>query len=106
MRVVLACADVDVADHLAHVLGGDGFSVVVLPDIDPTSPELRGAELVLLDTDSAKALGDEGPARRILISARGTTLDLNAVQGRYSDILVVPAPDEEIVARVRHAIGR
>ncbi len=106
MRVILACADLEIADHLAHVLGGDGFSVVVLPDVTPTSPELKGAELILVDSDSAKALGDEGPSRRILISARGATLDMNAVQGRFNDILVVPAPDEEIVARVRHAVGK
>ncbi len=105
MRIVLACTDPEQADWLAHVLGDAGMSVVVLPSIDPTSPELRGAELLIVDSASAASLGDAGQVRRVLLSARGATIDLTAVQGRFSDILVVPAPPDEVVARVRHAAG-
>ncbi len=105
MRVILACKDPENADWLAHVLGEDGLSVVVLPDVAPDSPELRGAELLIVDGASAAALGDAGPIKRVLISARGATVDLTAVQGRFSDILVIPAPSEEVVARVRHVMA-
>ena len=42
MRIVLACQNTEHADWLAHVLGEDGFSVVVLPEVDPTAPSSRG----------------------------------------------------------------
>ena len=106
MRVVLACRDVERADWLAHILGEDGFSVVVLPEITPSSPELKGAELVILDDDAAVSIGDAGPSRRVLLSARGTTVDLRAIQGRFADILVIPAPADEVIARVRHVMGK
>jgi hypothetical protein len=106
MRVVLACRDVERADWLAHILGEDGFSVVVLPEITPLSPELKGAELVILDDDAAVAMGDAGPSRRVLLSARGATVNLMAVQGKFADILVVPAPAEEVIARIRHVLGQ
>jgi DNA-binding response OmpR family regulator len=106
MRIILACKDPDHADWLAHILGEDGFSVVVLPDVGPNSPELRGAELLIVDGDSAATLGDAGPVKKVLLSARGATIDLKSVQGRFAEIIVVPAPDEEVVARVRHVLGR
>jgi hypothetical protein len=106
MRVVLACRDVEQADWLAHVLGEDGFSVVVLPEVTPSSPELRGAELIILDGAAAKSIGDAGPPCKVLLSARGTTVDLSSVQGRFADILVIPAPADEVVARVRHAMAK
>lgn len=106
MRIVLACHDPERADWLAHVLGGDGLSVVVLVDVNEQSPELRGAELLIVDAESAATIGEGGPTRRVLLSDRGSTIDLTAVQGRFSDILVVPAPDDEIVARIRHVMGR
>jgi hypothetical protein len=106
MRIVLACADPELADWLAHVLGEDGISVVVLPHVGPNSPELKGAELLIVDGPSAKALGDDGAVKRVLLSARGSTIDVSAIQGRFADILVVPAPEDEVVARVRHVMGR
>jgi hypothetical protein len=105
MRVVLACGDSERADWLARVLGTAGFSVVVLQDVTPTSPELRGAQRLIADGDSARAVGPSGPARRMLLSPRGGTVDLSAVQGRFADVLALPAPEEEVVARVRHAAG-
>lgn len=105
MRVVLACSDPDRADWLAHVLGTAGFSVVVLPEVTPSSPELRGAELLIADGDSARALGTSGPTRRVLLSSRGGTVDLAAIEGRFADVLALPAPEEEVVARIRHAAG-
>lgn len=105
MRIVLACSDVERADWIAHVLGEDGFSVVVLTEVGASSPELRGAELVIADPASAKDLGEEGDFKRVLLSSRGSTIDLSAIQGRFADILVVPAPAEEVVARVRHVLG-
>jgi hypothetical protein len=106
MRIVLACRDTEHADWLAHILGDAGMSVVVLLEVDASSPELRGAELLIVDSESAASIGDAGPARRVLLAARGATIDLTAVQGRFSDILVVPAPADEVVARVQHAAGR
>ena len=70
------------------------------------SPELKGAELLIVDSKSAAGLGDAGPPKRVLLSDRGSTIDLTAVQGRFADIIVVPAPAEEVVARVRHVLDR
>lgn len=103
MRVVLACGDAERADWLAHVLGEAGFSVVVLPEVTATSPELRGAELLIADGESARAVGTSGPSRRMLLSSRGGTVDLAAIEGRFADVLALPAPEEEVIARVRHA---
>ena len=105
MRVVLACGDAERADWLAHVLGTAGFSVVVLPEVTATSPELRGAQLLIADGESARAVGTSGPSRRMLLSSRGGTVDLAAIEGRFADVLAVPASEEEVVARVRHAAG-
>jgi hypothetical protein len=104
MRVVLACRDPERADWLAHVLGEAGFSMVVLSEVTPTSPELKGAELLITDGESAKILAGAGPTRRLLLSSRGATVDLAVIEGRFTDILALPAPKEEVVARVRHAV--
>ena len=104
MRVPLACKDAERADWLAHVLGEAGFSMVVLPEATPESPELKGAELLITDGDSAKALGRAGPSRRLLLSSRGATVDLAVIEGRFTDVLALPASEEEVVARVRHAV--
>jgi DNA-binding response OmpR family regulator len=105
MRVVLACRDTERADWLAHVLGGAGFSVVVLDEVNPTSPELKGAELMIVDGEAARSLGTSGPPRRLLLSSRGATVDLAVIEGRFSDILALPASAEEVVARVRHVVN-
>lgn len=105
MRIVLACANAEDADWLAHALAEDGLSVVVLPSVVADSPELRGAELLIVDSASAATLGDAGPPRRILLAARGATIDLTAVQGRFADILVIPAPTDEVIGRVRHVMA-
>jgi DNA-binding response OmpR family regulator len=105
MRVVLVCKDAERADWVAHVLGEAGFSVVVLSDVSPASPELRGAELIITDGEAARALGTSGPARRLLLSSRGATVDLAVIEGRFSDILALPASKEEVIARVRHVMN-
>ena len=104
MRVVLAAKDSERADWLAGVLSSAGFSVALLSDPTPTSPELRGAELLIVDPEGAEALGGAGPARKLLIAPRDGTVQLDAVQGGFRDILAIPSPPEEIVARVRHAM--
>ena len=104
MRVVLACKDSERADWLAHVLGEAGFSVVVLNEVTAASPELKGAELLITDGESARALEGAGPSRRMLLSSRGATVDLAVVEGRFTDVLALPASKEEVVARVRHAV--
>ena len=82
MRVVLACKDAERADWLAHVLGEAGFSVVVLTDVTPTSPELKGAELL----HHRRRVGHEARGGRsdpaMLLSSRGATVDLAVIEGR------------------------
>ncbi len=102
--MVLACRDAERADWLAHVLGEAGFSVVVLAEVVPTSPELKGAELLITDGESARSLAGAGPSRRLLLSSRGATVDLAVIEGKFTDVLALPAAEEEIVARVRHAL--
>jgi hypothetical protein len=104
MRVLLACADDDRADWLAHVLGEAGFSVVVLAEVSPTTPELKRAEVIIADSEAAAALGEAGPRHRLLLSSRGSTVDLLAIKGRFADVLALPASEDEVVARVRHVI--
>lgn len=105
MRVVLACGDADRAEWLAHILGTAGLSVVVLSEISASSPELRGAELIIADSEAAAMLGDAGPARRLLLSSRGSTVDMSAIEGRFLDVLALPASEEEVVARVNHVLS-
>ena len=105
MRVVLATSDTEQADWLAGVLSAAGFSVAVLMSPAPSSPELRGAELLIVDGESASALEGAGPERKMLIAPREGTVDLAAVQGGYADVIAIPSPDDEVVARVRHVLG-
>ncbi len=106
MRVVLASANFDATNWLDDVLRGGGFSVVVLPDATPTSPELHGADLLIVDSTTAHGLEGAGPVRRLLLAPRGSTLDLDAVRRGFSDIIVVPSDPDEVVARVNHAASR
>ena len=106
MRVVLAASDPEQADWLVGVLAGAGFSVAVLSDPLPTSPELKGAELLIVDRMGAAALAGAGPARRMLIAPREGTVDLADVSSGFRDVIAVPSPAEEIVARVRHVLTR
>jgi DNA-binding response OmpR family regulator len=103
MRVVLASANLEATNWLDDVLRGGGFSVVVLPDATPSSPELHGADVLIVDTKTADGLAAAGPARRLLLAPRGSTLDLEAVKRGFSDIIVVPSDPDEVVARVNHA---
>ncbi len=106
MKIVLVSGDSKTADWLAHVLGDAGFSVVILPEVSPASPELKSADLVIADEAGAAGLGDGGPSRRLLLSSRGSTVDLGVIQGRFSDVLALPTSGEDVVARVRHAAGQ
>jgi len=106
MRVVLASADPEATNWLDEVLRGGGFSVVVVPDATPSSPELHGADVLIVDTTTADGLADAGPSRRLLLAPRGATLDLDAVRRGFSDIIVVPSDPGEVVARVNHAASR
>jgi DNA-binding response OmpR family regulator len=103
-RVVLASRDTDQADWLAGVLGQAGLSVSVVDDLSSESPELRGAELAILDEPSAEVLGEAGPSKRVLLASRDGTVDLNAVRSGFADILALPVDDEEAVARIQHVL--
>ena len=106
MRIVLASGNVDATNWLDDVLRAGGFSVVVVPDATPSSPELHGADVLIVDSNTADALADAGPIRRLLLAPRGSTLDLDAVRRGFSDVLVVPSDPDEVVARVNHAVSR
>lgn len=106
MRIVLASDNLDATNWLDDVLRGGGFSVVVVPDASPSSPELHGADLLIVDSQTAGALAGAGPVRRLLLAPRGSTLDLDAVRRGFSDVLVVPSDPDEVVARVNHAVSR
>jgi len=103
MRVILASKDVEAREWLAGVLGSGGYSVVVLPDATPDSPELRGAELLIADPEAIRTLGDAGPKRRLLLSARGGMVDMSLIES-FSDVLAVPGNPEEVLARIRHVL--
>ncbi len=103
MRVILASKDVEAREWLAGVLGAGGYSVVVLADADADSPELRGAELLIADPDAIKELGDAGPKRRLLLSARGGMVDMSVIDS-FADVLAVPGDPEEVLARIRHVL--
>lgn len=105
MRVVLASSDTERADWLAGVLSAAGFSVAVLTDPTPTSPELHGAELLIVDSSCADALAGAGPSRRVLIAPREGTVDRAALESGFKDVLAIPSPPDEIVARVRHVMN-
>ena len=105
MRIVLSAADAEATEWLAGVLGSAGFSVVVLPEADPAAPELRNADLLIVDSSAATSIADAGPKRRILLSRRGGTVELDNIE-RFADVIAVPSLAEEVVARVRHVIER
>lgn len=105
MKVVLAATDSEQTDWLAGVLSSAGYSVAVLSDPAPTSPELRGAELLIVDRDGAEALAGAGPALRLLVAPREGTVDLADVEAGFRDVIALPAPAEEVVARVKHVLG-
>lgn len=106
MRVVLASSDPEQADWLAGVLSVAGFSVAVLFEPAPTSPELKGAELLIVDRSAAAALAGVGPSRRLLIAPRDSTVDLSDVESGFRDVIAIPSPPDDIVARVRHAMTK
>ncbi len=103
MRVILAARDAEAREWLAGVLGAGGYSVVVLPDATADAPELRGAELLIADPESFKALGDAAPRRRVLLSARDGMVDMSLIDS-FADVLAVPGDPEEVLARVRHVL--
>lgn len=105
MRVVLAAADPESTDWLASLLSSAGFSVAVLSNPSPSSPELRGAELLIVDRAGAEALEGAGPSRRLLIAPREGTVDLGDVESGFRDVIAIPSPPDEIVARVRHVLN-
>lgn len=105
MRVVLAAKDTERADWLASVLSAAGFSVALISDPIPTSPELRGAELLIVDPEGAEAIGSAGPSRKLLIAPRDGTVSMDDLGAGFRDILAIPSPPEEIIARVRHALN-
>jgi len=103
MRVVLVSGNLEATDWLDGVLRGGGFSVVVLTEATPTSPELHGADVLIVDTKTAEGLADAGPPRRLLLAPRGSTLDLDAVRRGFSDVIVVPSDPDDVVKRVSFA---
>lgn len=105
MRVILASKDEEATEWLAGVLGGGGYSVVVLPDATPESPELRNADLLIGDPEAFRTLGDAGPRVRLLLSARGGTVDMSLIQS-FADVLAVPGQPEEVLARIEHVMTR
>jgi DNA-binding response OmpR family regulator len=105
MKVILAAGGPDSAEPLARVLANAGFTVAVLPEPTPSAPELRGADLLIADRNSAAALEGAGPKKRILLAPREGTVDLNAVSAGFDDVIPMPSTDDEIVARVRHVLG-
>lgn len=105
MRVVVASSNAEATAWLEPVLRAGGFSVVVVPDATVDSPELHGADVLIVDTKTADVLADARPIRRLLLAPRGGTLDLEAVRRGFSDILVVPSDEDEVVARVKHAVS-
>jgi DNA-binding response OmpR family regulator len=105
MRVVLAAKDPESANWLADVLSAAGFSVAVLSDPSPTSPELKGAELLIVDRGGAAALGGAGPSRRVLIAPREGTVTMSDVEAGFREVIAIPSAPEEVVARVRHVLS-
>jgi DNA-binding response OmpR family regulator len=105
MRVILASKDAEATEWLAGVLGAGGYSVVVLVDASPSSPELRGAELLIADPEAAHSLGDAGPKLRLLLSPRGGTVDMSLIDA-FADVLAVPGSPEEVLARIEHVLNK
>jgi len=103
---VLVSGNAEATDWLDGVLRAGGFSVVVLTEASPASPELRGADVLVVDTKSADALSDAGPWPRLLLAPRGSTLDLDGVRRGFADVIVVPSDPDDVVARVSYAAAR
>ena len=76
---------------------------VVLPDATPESPELRNAELLIADPEAIKALGEAGPKRRLLLSPRGSMVDMSMINS-FADVLAVPGAPDEVLARIQHVL--
>lgn len=105
MRVLVACRDEEATSWLEGVLLGAGLSVVVLAEVQASSPELGQSELLIADSAAADQIGDRGPERRLLLVPRGEAVDLSrAMSGGFMDLLVVPAPEDEILGRVGRAL--
>jgi DNA-binding response OmpR family regulator len=106
MRVVVASDNAKATAWLEPVLRSGGFSVVVVTEATLESPELHGADVLIVDSKTADALADAArPIRRLLLAPRGGTLELEHIRRGFSDIIVVPSDESEVVARVRHAVS-
>ena len=103
MRVVVASDDVAATTWVETVLRTGGFSVVVVPDATEQSPELHGADVLIVDSKSAHSFADVRQIRRLLLAPRGKTLDMDGVRQGFADIIVVPSDEAEVVERGRHA---
>lgn len=105
MRVLLVSRDTGSTSWLESVLRSAGLSVVVLDDPEPTAPELESSELLIADKEAAARLRGAGPDRRMLLVPRGEAVDLeSAMGGGFMDLLVVPAPEDEVLGRVGRAL--
>ena len=106
MRVVVAVKDEAGAEWLAHILSQAGYSVALVPEVTAESPELHGAELLIADRDRAGVLGEAGPRCRILFAPRGGTVELSDLEKGFAEVIAMPSPPEDVIARVEHAIRR
>jgi DNA-binding response OmpR family regulator len=106
MRVVLAASDAEATTWLDDTLRAGGFSVVVVPDATPASPELHGADVLIVDAGTAQGLSGVSSVRRLLLASRTSTLDLDSVRSGFADIIVVPSDPDDVVARVSFAASR
>lgn len=76
-------------------------------DPSPAAPELEVGDLLIADLDAARLIGSAGPARRMLLLPRGHVVDVaSAMTAGYVDLLVVPAPEDEVLSRVGRALDR
>jgi response regulator RpfG family c-di-GMP phosphodiesterase len=107
MRVVVASANAEATGWLEGVLLSAGLSVVILNDAKSTAPELAGSELLIADHQASTRIGRAGPDRRILLVPRGQPVGLaDALSGGFMDLLVVPAPEDEVLTRVGRALDQ
>lgn len=107
MRVVVASSDEESAGWLRGVLSSAGLTVAVISRPAPDSPELAGADLLVADAEAAAAIGAAGPPRRVLLVGRGHAVDMSqAMGGGFLDVLIVPAPEDDVLARVGRALDR
>jgi HD-GYP domain-containing protein (c-di-GMP phosphodiesterase class II) len=107
MRVIVASSDEEAAGWLQNVLTSAGLSVAVLGEPVPSAPELSGGDLLVADRLSADSIGDSGPRRRMLLVPRGHVVDVAAaLSGGFLDLIIIPSPEDEILARVGRALDR